>query len=237
MGDVGMSLLAIIPARGGSKRVPRKNLTKVGGKPLIGWSIEAARDSGCVDRIVVNTDSEEIAEVALALGAEVPFLRSAHLAEDSTPGIAPILSAMQRFASEGYNPDNLIVLQPTSPLRTTEDIQAACDLLKEKSASAVLGVTVPHGSPFWLQTIDEAGTLVPYLNPAMKAALPATRTPLYLINGAIYLVRTAALLESETLIPVNTVPYIMRAERSLDIDTPWDIYLADLILRDRASQT
>src|SRR5690349_8046730 len=119
-------VLAVIPARGGSKSIPRKNLAALAGKPLIVWTIEAASASQCLTRVVVSTDDPEITAVAAAAGAEVPFVRPAELAQDETPAIEPILHAVDWLDQhEGYRPDFVMILQPTSPLRQAEDIDAA----------------------------------------------------------------------------------------------------------------
>lgn len=227
-------ILAVIPARGGSKSVPRKNIKVLAGKPMIAWTVEAARARAAAGRTVVTTDSAEIADVAKRFGAEVPFLRPAELAADDTPGMAPILHAIRWLADhEGYRPEYVVVLQPTSPLRTAADIDGAVGLALERRADAVVSVTDAPRHPLWFKRLDEQGRLADY-NP--DQAIPAVRQELpeaYALNGAVYLARREVLLERQTWYTDETYGYVMPRERSLDVDDPWDFYLAELIMRDR----
>jgi N-acylneuraminate cytidylyltransferase/CMP-N,N'-diacetyllegionaminic acid synthase len=224
-------ILGIIPARGGSKSVPNKNIAAVAGRPLIAYTIRAALEARCIDRLIVSTDSEEIAEVACSLGAEVPFLRPPELARDSTAGIAPILHAIRWLdRNESYRPGLVACLQPTSPLRTARDIDAAVGLALDRNAEAVVSVAPVCSHPYWMKQIDAAGRLLD------AAALPRPfkqrqELPrLYALNGAIYLARRDVLLDHETWYTERTFAYIMPPERSLDIDTPWELYLASLVV-------
>ena len=132
-------ILGLIPARGGSKALPHKNIRQFAGKPLIAWTIETALACPMLDRTIVSTDDPEIADVSRHWGAEVPFLRPAELARDDTPGIEPVLHAVRWLGeNEGYRPDYVMVLQPTSPLRTTEDIEAAIQLARDRQADGVV---------------------------------------------------------------------------------------------------
>lgn len=226
--------LAVIMARGGSKGVPGKNLRIVGGKPLIAWTIETALDCPLLDRVVVTTDSAEIAAAARSLGAEVPFMRPAELAEDETPGMAPLLHAVRWLsANESYHPDLVLLLQPTSPLRITGDVTAAIELLVEKGADAVISLSPVERHPYVMKVLETDGRIRDYIEldqpPARRQDFPA----LYALNGAIYLARREVLLERESFYTDRTYGFTMPPERSLDIDTLWDLYLVDLILKDR----
>ena len=224
--------LAVVTARGGSKGVPGKNLAPVAGRPLIAWTIAAAQGATQVTRVIVSTDSQEISGVAREWGAEVPFLRPAELARDQTPGVEPVLHAIEWLAeNEGYRPNLVLLLQPTSPLRTAADIEAALARLAETGADAVVGVTLAEHHPYWTKAIDDQGYLRNFVAadqvPDRRQDLP----PAYAVNGAIYLIRREVLLRDRTLFPERTVGYAMPPERSLDVDTRWDLDLADIVLR------
>jgi CMP-N,N'-diacetyllegionaminic acid synthase len=225
---------AIIPARGGSKGIPGKNLQPVAGKPLIAWTVETALAATLLDRVIVSTDSPEIAEVARRYGAEVPFIRPADLAQDDTPGIAPVLHAAQwLYDNEGYRPDLMMLLQPTSPLRIPEDIDRAIDLIHEKSADAIVSVTRVETHPYWMKQIDGPGRMTDFIKLDQPIDRRQDLPEVYVLNGAIYLARYEVLMGQEAFYTDNTFSLVMPVERSLDIDTSWDLYLADLILKDR----
>ena len=184
-----MKVLAVIPARGGSKAIPDKNIKTLGGKPLIAWTISAALEAGGVDRVIVSTDSQRIAETARAYGAQVPFLRPADLAQDDTPGIAPILHAAQWcLENESYEPDYVLCLQPTSPFRSSGDIDMAIALAQEKEAESVVSVTPVEHHPNWMQLVDEQGKLVDFIQGGSAVNKRQDMPPVYALNGAIYLV-------------------------------------------------
>ncbi len=228
------SILALITARGGSKSIPKKNIAPVAGKPLITWSIGTAKSVSAIQRVVVSTDDEEIAEISRQWGAELPFRRPEDLARDHSPHIPVLEHAINWFAdNQGVHFEYLLLLQPTSPLLIAEDIKAAIEIAVEKNADSVVSVCETFSHPFFLKTIDASGRLHDYgLRPAgyqRKQVIP----PVYFENGAIYLVRCDVLMKTGTLFPPETYPYIMPQERSLQIDKPWDLYLANLILNDK----
>jgi N-acylneuraminate cytidylyltransferase/CMP-N,N'-diacetyllegionaminic acid synthase len=229
----GEAVVAIIPARGGSKGVIRKNISTVAGKPLVAWTIETARKSRLLDRVLVTTDDPEIAGISKECGAEAPFLRPAALARDDTPGIEPIIHAVGWCEeNEGYDPASVMVLQPTSPLRTAEDIDRAIYLMREKAADFVVSVTETRHHPCWAKTITGNGRLEDFIPEKDPISCRQQLPTVYSINGAIYLGKKEAVLKKRAWFTEKTYPYVMPQERSLDIDTPWDLYLADLILRD-----
>jgi CMP-N,N'-diacetyllegionaminic acid synthase len=226
--------VGIIPARGGSKGIAGKNLKPAAGKPLIAWTIETAHAATLLDRVIVSTESPEIADVARRYSAETPFMRPSDLAQDDTPGIAPVLHAAQWLTeNEGYHPDLIMLLQPTSPLRVPEDIDRAIELIREKSADAIVSVTPVEAHPYWMKQIDGAGRLTDFIKLNQPIARRQDLPEVYILNGAIFLARYEVLLEQKTFYTDNTFCLVMPPERSLDIDTPWDLYLADLILKDR----
>jgi len=229
-----VSVLALVPARGGSRGIPRKNITPLAGKPLIAWTIEAARACGRIERVVVSTDEPEIADVARTCGADVPFLRPPALARDETPGIDPVLHAVRWLAlEEGYRPEWVALLQPTSPLRTTDDVRGALALAEDRGAAAVISVTEAEHHPWWMKRISRDGRLLSWSEPPRQAVRRQDLPPAYALNGAVYVTRRRALQAEISLSPEPTFAYEMPPERSLDIDTPWDLRLAELILRER----
>jgi CMP-N,N'-diacetyllegionaminic acid synthase len=226
------SHLALVVARGGSKSLPRKNLAPLAGRPLIAWTIEAALRCREMDRVVVSTDDDEIAAVSRTLGAEVPFLRPPELAQDSTPTMPVIVHALHWLEDEqGYVPDAVVVLQPTSPLRIADDITGAITLARERSADSVISVSVAWSHPHLMKKIAADGRLEEFMaHPRVDRRQDLE--PVYSLNGAIYLARRAPLMENETFYGPHTYAYVMPPERSLDVDSPWDLHLCDLILRD-----
>jgi CMP-N-acetylneuraminic acid synthetase len=202
----------------------------VAGKPLIAWTIEAALHSKHLARAIVSTDDARIAEVARRWGAEVPFVRPAHLAADDSGHLDVVIHAAHWLEQQGAGPDRILTLQPTSPLRTHHDIDAAVQLARSTGAEAVVSVCRAEYHPLLSMSLDEQGRLRPLIDaqPAYprRQDLPAAFT----LNGAIYLNSLRSLRETRTLCPSGAVPYVMPASRSLDVDTPWDLQLADLIL-------
>lgn len=225
-----MHCLAIIPARGGSKGIPNKNIAPVGGQPLIAWTIQAALSVSEIERIIVSTDAPNIAEIARDYGADVPFLRPAELAGDETSSMDVVIHLLDQLNTrEGYCPEYILLLQPTSPLRNATDIRNAIQLANEKRASCVIGVSPVSQYPHWMKTISQNGVLLPFLElktATRRQELPALYTP----NGSIYLARREWILEQRSFYSDQTYAYIMPSERSIDIDEPWDLKLADLVL-------
>jgi CMP-N-acetylneuraminic acid synthetase len=226
-----VSIIALIPARGGSKGIPRKNLAPVAGKPLIAWTIEAALGSGKLSRVLVSTDDAEIAEVARQHGAEVPFLRPPELARDESDALGVALHALTWIEEQtSERPDYLLLLQPTSPLRTTADIDGAIMLACARDADAVLSVceAVPH--PLLARRLDESGVLTDFIPIPKAFARRQDFPPAYVLNGAIYLNRCTSLRGACTFQPAGALALHMPVERSLDIDSPFDLRLAELLL-------
>ncbi len=227
-----MKIIGLITARGGSKGVPGKNTALVGGKPLIAWTIEAAQQARLMTRAIVSTDSEEIAAVARQWGAEVPFLRPAELAQDGTPHLPVLLHALDWMRdNEGWEADYFMVLQPTSPLRTAADVDASIALAQQKDADGVIGMAEMHGHPYWCKTLLPDGRLAPLFDAGTgslrRQDLPSALMP----NGAIYLARTPWFRQSGSFYGDKTFAYVMPPERSLDIDTAWELALARLLVQ------
>ena len=212
-----MSLLALIPARGGSKGIPRKNIKKLCGKPLIAWSIEAAQKSKYIDQIIISTEDKEIADVARSYGAEVPFMRPHKLAQDDTPGIAPVLHALGKFPRI----EQILLLQPTSPLRTADDIDGIVNKYQERQSPAAVSVYEPSKHPYWMYFCGEDEILSPFTDSPISTRrqdLPKV----FALNGALYLANAKWLIQNESFISPKTLGYVMPPERSFDIDTPLD---------------
>ena len=223
--------LALIPARGGSKGIPRKNIRSIAGKPLIAWTIEAARAAEGIERVVVSTEDEEIAEVAREWGAESPFMRPAELASDEAPGIAPVLHAVEQLPGH----DDLVLLQATSPLRTAAQIDALLAFARESGASSVVSVREVDDHPAWMFYRDANGGLDRYDTTA-DAARRQDLSELFTLNGAMYWNTAARLRETETLVDEDTLGFVMDTESSVDIDTMLDWRIAELLLSQQEPQ-
>ena len=233
----GPCILAIITARGGSKRVPRKNIRSVGGKPLIAWSIEAALGAKSrLYRILVSTDDKEIADVAARLGAEVPFIRPPELAGDQAKSL-PVVQHAVRFVEERdcVKLDWVLLLQPTSPLRVSADIEHSIDLALSIPCDSVISVyELVHHHPVFAKKIDDQGYLAPYaIEEPEGLRRQDVSPPAYMRNGAIFLTRRDVVMEEHSIWGARIKPYIMPEERSVDIDSEFDCRLAELILSSR----
>ncbi len=230
--------IGLITARGGSKGIPHKNIRPLAGKPLIAWTIQAAEQSRMLSRTIVSTDDPEIADVARQWGAEVPFMRPPELSQDDSPHRGVVLHALEWLESETASPpDYLMLLQPTSPLRTAEDIDGAIALAKEKDADSVISVCPTPHHPYLSKAISPDGHLLDFIERPDGYLPRQTLPPAYALNGAIYMVRRSVLLERDDWYTERTFAYVMPPERSFDIDTPWDLHLVDLILRNAIGST
>lgn len=224
-------ILAIIPARGGSKRLPRKNILDLAGKPLIAWSIEVAKKSKYIDRVILSSDDTEIIAVAKEWGCDVPFTRPKELSEDATRSIDVVTHALKSL-EEVY--DYVILLQPTSPLRTSEDIDSAIELCLEKEATSVIGVCEMEHSPLWSNTLDESMSMDNFLDDKYNNSRSQDLPTYYRINGAFYMSRVESVLEEETFfVKENIYASLMSQEHSVDIDTKLDFIVAKAILKER----
>ena len=221
-----ITLLTLIPARGGSKGIPRKNIQELCGKPLIAWSIEAAQKSKYIDRIIISTDDQEIADVARSYGAEVPFLRPVEIAQDDTLGISPVIHALEQFPKF----EQVLLLQPTSPLRTTDDIDGIVKMFQESQAPAAVSICETSKHPNWMFSCDKDGTLKPFT--AKPIATRRQELPkVYHLNGALYLAKSEWLRKTHTFLSPETLGYVMPPERSADIDTLLDWEWVELLIK------
>lgn len=223
-------ILGLIPARGGSKGVPRKNIRMLAGKPLIAWTIEAALKASCVGRVVVSTDDDEIAAIAKKHGAEVPFLRPDVLAADDTPDF-PVLQHALESLNRSY--EYIVWLRPTAPLRVFEDIDQAVAELALTGADSVRSVSATKAHPYWMKTLD-GPLLKPFVpghderNYPRRQSLP----PAYLLNGAVD-VTTRKTVAGGSMWGEKIAAYVMSPDRSLDIDTETDLIAAEALLQKR----
>lgn len=232
--DVSSSrCLAIIPARAGSKGLRGKNTLPLAGKPLIAHTIEAARAAHSIQRVVVSTDSEEIARIAQQYGADVPFLRPAELARDET-AVLPVLQHVlsKLIATEGHQPEIIVLLQATSPLRKAEDIDRAVALLEQTGADSVVSLCLAEHHPAWMKRI-EFDRVVPFLENGPEYTRRQDMPPVYRLNGAIYVTRPQVLLQGNAILGPDTRALVMDNESSVDIDSALDLKLAALILEER----
>ncbi len=223
----------MIPARGGSKGIPNKNLATVCGRPLLAYTADAVKQSTRLTRAIVSTDDERIADCARSLGLEVPFMRPASLAADDTPMLPVLQHALGTLKSDGFEADIVVLLQPTSPLRRGEHIDAAVDWLQRAGGESVVSVVeVPHQfSPVSVMRVDD-GYLFPFLDgPPIVRRQDKPR--LYARNGPAVLAVRASVLVGGSLYGNKSWPLVMKQEESLDVDTPWDLSLVEFALTAR----
>lgn len=230
-----MRVLGLIPARGGSKGVPRKNVRMLGGKPLIAHTIDAARSTTRLERVVVSTEDEEIAAVARSLGADVPFLRPASLAQDDTPMLPVIVHALETLAADGWTPDAVCLLQPTFPFRAAEEIDGCIDTLESEDADCVISVhRVPHQfNPHWVYLENPDGSLRLSTGEAEPISRRQSLPAAFHRSGAVYVSRTVAITERGSLYGERLVGYETPAESSCNIDTLDDWARAEALVAQR----
>jgi CMP-N,N'-diacetyllegionaminic acid synthase len=228
-------ILALIPARGGSKGVARKNIRELAGKPLIAWTIEIASACSTLDRVIVSTEDQKIAKIARQCGAEVPFIRPGELAQDNTPDLPVYQHALSWLAEyEGYRPEIVVWLRPTTPLRTVQDVEAAIQLLIETGADCVRSVSLAEHHPYWMKRLD-GDRLVPFVDGVdeskyyRRQLLPSA----YRLNGAVDVTWYRTVMQKGMLYSGDVRGYVMPVERSIDLDSELDFALAELLLQRR----
>lgn len=214
-------VLALIPARGGSKGLPRKNILLAGGKPLLAWTVDEAISAECVDRVVLSSDDHEIMDAARAAGCDVPFCRPAHLASDVATSIDVVLHALDQLPAYEY----VVLLQPTSLMRIAADIDSAFELMLQSGAPSCVSVCEADQSPYWMYRVEVGNKLQRLLSELDGITRRQELPPVYVLNGAIYIARTDWLRENKSFVGEETVAYLMPKERSLDIDTAQDFEL------------
>lgn len=225
-------ILAIIPARGGSKGVPRKNVRPVNGQPLIAYTFQTVKQAKPITRCILSTDDTEIADLARVHGIDVPFMRPPELATDEASTLDVVLHAVaevERAEEQAY--DVVLLLQPTAPLRSVEDMVQALALLEHTGADSVISFyQIEHGHPYYMYTLDDGKP-----QPIMKIPTHVTRRQdfpaVYVRNGAIYATKRDVLVEQRTFYGAHTQAYVMPYERSINIDSEFDLAIAELLLR------
>lgn len=224
-----MKILAIIPARAGSKRLPGKNIKALGGKPLIQWSIDVTKEFSEIIDCLVTTDSEEIAELAQSLGAFVPWLRPKELATDTSTSIDVVLHAVDWYEQNVDKVNGLLLLQPTSPFRTKQTIEKSFEIFRE-SFQTIISVSAVHSHPDWMMRIEN-GMLRQFYQTQSFARLSQELEPAYTLNGLIYLIQPSKLRENRSFYDFETKPIIIDSpHESLDIDTLADFQFAEYLI-------
>lgn len=228
-------MIAIIPARGGSKGLPGKNIRMLDGKPLIAHTIEAAKKSNCIDRVIVTTDSEDIADVARMYGAEVPFLRPDYLGADTASAVDVYIHCAEYIMKEdNVKVDKFIVLLPTAPLRNEKDIDDAVALWKEKKATTLVSMTEAETPISWYYIMNEDGSVK---NAGFDAEMAVNNRQdnhiFYIPNGAIYILDYRLLKEKRTYYAEDTIAYIMDRDKAIDIDTAFDFQIVEYIVEQK----
>lgn len=223
-------ILAVIPARGGSKGIPHKNIINFCGKPLISYTIEAALRSKYIDYVIVSTEDEEIAKISIKCGAEVPFMRPYELATDTSKTIDSVIYTVQMLQTLGKNFDALVLLQPTQPLRTSKDIDDAIEKYENNGKMPLVSVSEIDDHPILTRIINK-NKLVPLLN-VSSTCRRQDMPPFYKVNGCIYINEISELNENTSLND-NIVPYLMSKSHSVDIDEKLDLVIAEYYLYQR----
>lgn len=227
-----MKNIAIIPARSGSKGLKDKNIKLLNGKPLIYYSIKAALDSGCFDEVMVSTDSENYRQIAIECGASVPFLRSEKNSQDKSGSWDVVIECLENYKKLGKTFDNFMLLQPTSPLRTSQDIINSFELMSTNNADAILSIVEEDHNPLYSSVVPETLDLKEMYS-SEYFDLPRQALPtFYRLNGAIYLCNINHFLSKGTLYHGKVLGYKMDKNSSVDIDCEFDFKLAELLYRE-----
>ncbi len=234
-----MEVLALIPARGGSKSVPRKNIRLLGKKPLLAWSVDTARKSETVNRIIVSTDDADIADVSRKWGGEVPFIRPAEFAQDETTDLPVYQHALRWLKeNEGYTPDIVVWLRPTAPFRSSSDIDAAVNKLIATKADWVRSVCEVEHHPYWMFNFDQE-RLTSFIEGINLTDYPRRQMlpSAYRLNGAVDAAWSSTITKKGLFYEGDVCGYIMPIERSIDIDTEQDFFIAKAMLKRREEGT
>lgn len=227
-------ITALIPARGGSKRLPGKNIKLLCGKPLIAWTIETAKASTYIDSVIVSTDDIEIKEISKKFGAEVPFIRPDYLSHDTASSFDVIKHAIEFLNID--KPKHLIVLlQPTSPLRTVAELNQALEFFLKKTADGVVSISETEHSPMWSNTLLNDGCMSDFIRPEVQGKRSQDLPKFFRLNGSIYIYETLALLEqAKIFFDENVYGFETSLDTAVDIDTALDFLIAETIMKYRA---
>lgn len=224
-----VDILAVVPARAGSKRLPGKNLLDLHGKPLIRWTLEAALDSQMIDLLVVTSDDDAILSEGKRLGLRT-VRRPEHLASDTATTFDVLMHSLECLAEEGIRPARLMLLQPTSPLRKAQDIREALQCMDDTHADSIVSVCQCEHSPLWSNTLGPEGIMDNFLRPELLNQRSQDLAVYYRLNGAIYIARTEKFIEKKGFFMPNSRAHIMSSETSVDIDTFMDFKLCEIYL-------
>ncbi len=231
-------VLAVIPARGGSKGVPRKNIIPLCGKPLLAYTIGPALEAQCLTNVMVSTEDEEIAAVARGLGAEVPFMRPAALATDQAKSLPVVQHAVRTMEARAGQPyDVIVLLQPTTPLRTAADIDAGVEKLLKTGGDSVVSVAEVGGHhPFRMKRVLADGRLINYIDQGFEDMRPRqVLPPVYLRSGDLYIACRHVVMEQDSMVGENCYAYVIPPERAVNIDTRFDLMLAEYLINNGAA--
>ena len=232
-----MRVLGVVTARGGSKSIPNKNIALLGGRPLLTYTVEAVRNARLLTRTVLSTDDERIADIARDCGLEVPFMRPSELAGDETPTLPVLQHAVRQLEADGEAYDAVLTLQPTSPFREARDIDGSIELMKRTNADSVVAYAEVGGKhPARMRLIDADGRVMPTPFTQLFEGHRRQGWPtFYLCTSSIYLTRRAVLMEQNSIHGADSRAWIVPEERACDIDTPFDLFVAEQLLRTRDS--
>ena len=220
-------ILAVITARGGSKRLPNKNILDLAGKPLIAWTIEAGLKSKYIDKLIVSTDSKKIVEISKQFGAEVPFIRPRYLSNDIADSVSVLKHSIE-FLEEKY--DYIMLLQPTSPLRTVKDIDGAIEQL-DNEFKAVISVSEENHSPLWSNILPDNLSMKNFIRDEIKNKRSQDLPTYYRLNGAVYISEISYFYNNNGFVGQNTKAFIMSSKHSVDIDNEFDFKLCEILIR------
>lgn len=224
-----MRILALVTARGGSKRLPGKNIRMLGEKPLIVWSIDIAKDVPEITEILISTDDPAIAAVCSEAGANVPWLRPALLATDTASSVAVALHALDWYEAERGAVDGLLLLQPTSPFRKKETLRRGIELFYKHARQPVVGVSPTHAHPMWAFKM-KGDHLVPYMREHGFGMRSQDLPEAYVVNGSFYLISPQELRARRSFVGIKTIPLLIGSpQEALDIDSEWDFMMAEVI--------
>ncbi len=229
----GKRFLAVIPARGGSKRLPNKNRLILSGKPLVSWTIEASNNSHYIDKTIVSSDDHTILSIAQNEGVEI-LLRPSSLSTDKAGTYDVIKHVLDSLCSDSF--DYLVLLQPTSPLRTTEHIDEAIEQLYDQKAEAIISVTEMEHSPLWSNTLPQNGCMKNFISSELKGKRSQDLDCYYRLNGAIYIVNIKQFLLEHEFFCDKSYAYLMPPDASVDIDTMLDFVFAEALMGHRKSK-
>ncbi|WP_045212433.1 cytidylyltransferase domain-containing protein [Desulfonatronovibrio magnus] len=222
----GKKILSVIPARGGSKGVPGKNIRLLAGKPLIAWTIEEAKKSKYIDRLVLSSEDQEIISIAKSFGCDVPFVRPTDLAADETPGVDPIIHALQKLP--GY--DIVVMLQPTSPLRKVEDIDECLEFFIKQKAFVCVSVSEVKKTPYWMFSMDNNYHIHKLMDNKDIISRRQNLPKAYMPNGALFVAEADYLQQNRSFYTSDTLGYLMPQDRSQDIDSEMDLFCTECFM-------